>query len=155
MEDADNYLAQRRLSGFHRTIMNPPQDPLFRNASRALINSHSQEVYANGNYHASTTNGSSGLNAADILSTHDKLPIKNLRVFVSHYLSGQALSARCVQCLSTYAKRRTIYLMKRYVGAILAIRLPTSARLFHGDSMSIVSPWGSYMTFSRTLSPNQ
>ena len=61
MEDAYSYLAQRKLSGIHRTVVNPRQDPLFQNAAMALANGQAEKPYANGVHPGNVTTHPNGM----------------------------------------------------------------------------------------------
>ena len=93
LEDAYSYLAQRKLSGFHRTVVNPRQNSLFQNAAKALTNSHVEKPYMNGVHHADTTTHPNGVTSsvngdvatngsANGVVTHDLAPVTLPRVFV-------------------------------------------------------------------------
>ena len=93
MEDAYNYLAQRKLSGIHRTVVNPQHDPLFQNAGTALANGRAEKPHANGIHDADTfthtngvtpkVNGDAASNGSvNGIHAHDLAPVKKSRVFV-------------------------------------------------------------------------
>lgn len=93
MEDAYNYLAQRKLRGIHRTVVNPGQDPLFGNATNALTNGNvgkpdKNEVHHDGtatcsNKMTSITNGDVAINGStNGIVDQDVAPIRIPRVFV-------------------------------------------------------------------------
>ena len=93
MEDAYNYLAQRELSGIHRTVENSEQDPLFRNVINASANGHVEIPYQNKVYQkdtitsankvTSTINGDTSINgSANGVVFQDLAPPRTSRVFV-------------------------------------------------------------------------
>lgn len=93
MEDAYNYLAQRKLSGFHRTVVNPRQSPLFQDATKVITNGHVETLYVNGVNHGDTTtypigvtsaaNGEVAINgSANGVVAHDLTPVRHPRIFV-------------------------------------------------------------------------
>ena len=93
MEDAYSYLAQRKLSGLHRTVVNPRQNSLFQNAAKAITNSHIEHPHTNGAHHTDTSthpngvtssmNGDVAINgSASGVVNHDLAPVTLPRVFV-------------------------------------------------------------------------
>ena len=93
IEDTYSYLAQRKLSGIHRTVVNPRQDPLFQNGAMALANGQVKRPYANGVHAGDTTTHSNGVKqnvngdfatnrSVNGIKVHDAALIKKPRVFV-------------------------------------------------------------------------
>lgn len=93
MEDAYSYLAQRKLSGIHRTVVNPRHDLLFQKAAKALANGQVEKPYPNGVHVADTTTQSNGVTrnvngdvatngSVNGINVHETAPIKKPRVFV-------------------------------------------------------------------------
>ncbi len=93
MEDAYSYLTQRKLVGIHRTVVDPRQDPLFKNATKALTNGHVERADKNGVHHAGTTTHLNGVTSTlngDVemngftngTVAHDLASVRNPRVFV-------------------------------------------------------------------------
>lgn len=93
MEDAYSYLTQRKLSGYHRTVLNPQQDPIFQKATKALTQSQVETLHVNGlngavtAYHVNgvetATNGVvAATGSANGVAANDSAPTRTSRIFV-------------------------------------------------------------------------